>query len=709
MFNKEYLLKIVADGNEYDFKSLAKRMKVKISQNKDFSSFLIKLISNGELFTTRDRKYYLPKFEGTIVAEIRIAAKGFGFADIEDDKSIFIPINSKGTAMNGDEVEIQYFRDKKIEGAYQGFVKKVIKRNKVTFVGTIKKFGKNFGISPFDPSITSKFRFEKSDNLKEGMEVKVQIINFAKDFNTIKIIKELGMHDDASVDIVAAIEDANIPLNFQQETMMETRNIPETIDGESKDGRVDHRNDMVFTIDGDDTKDFDDAISIDKDRNGNYILYVHIADVTHYVKEGNPIDDEAKTRGTSIYLADRVIPMLPEKLSNGICSLNPNVDRFVITSKITIDKDGKNVSTEIYPAIINSKFRLTYKEVNRFYDGDDLWGDDELTRSLKQSFELSKIIRKYKNDEGYIDFEIEEAKIILDEDGKTKDIVPRERSYSEILIEDFMVRANEAVAKFISDKKLSFIYRVHDKPDFEKVNSLQNAINVLGMNVKIPTSPIPKEFSKAINKIKESRFDDFIKIMMLRTMSKAEYSPVNIGHFGLASKFYTHFTSPIRRYPDLMVHRMLREYLFENKKDRSRHFGIILPDISGHSSSMEQRAVALERRVADIKKAEFYEKLIGEKTTGTIISILKFGFFVEFSNKAGGLVHVSNLTDGKYELIEKGYALSNGKRKFTVGDKVDVIIIGASKKEAKIDLIISDMYEEHKKQQVKINTNRPKK
>lgn len=313
---------------------------------------------------------------------------------------------------------------------------------------------------------------------------------------------------------------------------------------------------------------------------------------------------------------------------------------------------------------------------------------------LSDALRLSGIIRKFKQKQGYIDFEIEESKIIIDDKGKTVDIVPRERLESEMMIEDFMVRANETVAKHTEDQKLAFIYRVHDKPDLERVMNLQNVVKVLGMDVKVPSHPVPMEFAKAIEQIKQTRFDDFMKIMMLRTMAKAEYSPKNIGHFGLASESYTHFTSPIRRYPDLMVHRMLREYFFNNRLELNSHFGGILGSIAEHSSLTEQRAMELERKVDDIKKAEFYEQFIGKSFEGTIVSMLKFGFFVEFPNKVDGLVHVTNLVDGDYKLTESGYAMSNGKRTFTVGDKVSATVVGAVKDEGKIDLVLTEMYEE---------------
>lgn len=706
MFDKKYLFKILNSVKTVSYIGLAKKMSVERKYNSEFSKFLFNLVKSGEIFTTQKREYYLPKFIGEYEGNIKISPKGFGFVDMEDDLSVFILSSNTNTAMDGDLVKVKYFKDIDKDQSYQGIVIDVLERRRLTFVGRVTKFGDSYGIIPFDKKINAKFRFENNDDLVINEEVKVEITKFDKRFNAIKIIKKLGMFDEVSMDILTAIEDANIPTEFLDETMRAAEKIPENIDGEDKNGRVDLRNKMIYTIDGDDTKDFDDAINVEKLDNGNYMLGVHIADVTHYVKEDQPIDKEAKMRGTSVYLADRVIPMLPERLSNGICSLNPNVDRFVISCEMEIDQKGNTVSQKIFPAIINSKYRLTYKEVNSYHDGKDIWNNKNLTDSLDIAFDLSKIIRKFKEDEGYIDFEIEEAKIIIDEKGNTKDIVVRERSYSEILIEDFMVRANETVAKYVSDMKLAFIYRVHDKPDFEKVSSLQNVVKALGIDVKIPMSPIPSEFAKSVKQIQESRFDDFMKIMMLRTMAKAVYSPVNIGHFGLASKNYTHFTSPIRRYPDLMVHRMLREYIFHDNKNLTSHFESIMPGIAEHSSATEQKAVELERKVADIKKAEFYEKFIGHEFEGTIVSVLNFGFFVEFPNKVGGLVHMSNLMGGKYDVTNNGFTITNGDRSFTIGDKIKVKVLGSNKAEAKIDLVVADMYDAVKEQEGKYMKNR---
>ncbi|MCK5867505.1 MAG: ribonuclease R [Mycoplasmataceae bacterium] len=702
MFNKDFLYKILNEKGQVEFRELAKKMKVPIKQNREFSKFLFSLIKKGELFQTKSRRYFIPNYKGESTGIIRLTPRGFGFIDINDNESIFIPASNVNGAMDGDEVIAKYFEDFKDKSKLQGIIIEIKTRNVSTFVGTVKKFNESFGIEPFNTKINGIFRFEDISGLKVNQEVKVQIIDFGKTI-TIRTLKILGQHGDASIDIQVAIEDANILSEFHEETILESKKIPDKI-GEVSSDRIDLRNEIIFTIDGDDTKDFDDAISIE--RSGDeIILSVHIADVTNYILENNPIDREARTRGTSIYLVDRVIPMLPKSLSNGICSLNPNVDRMTITAKMTIDKDGNNKGFEIFPSVINSKYRLTYKEVNNFYEGSDIWNDKELTKSLNLSFELSKIIRKYKLEEGYIDFEIEEAKIIVDNNGKTIDIKSRDRSYSEILIEDFMVRANESVAKFISDKKLPFIYRIHGKPESEKIIALENVVKLLGINAKLKQSPTPLEFANSIKIIKENRFDDFMKIMMLRTMTKAEYSKNNIGHFGLASKFYTHFTSPIRRYPDLMVHRMIREYIFNKNENLAEHFEEILPAISKASSESEQTAVALERKVADIKKAEFYEKFIGKPFDGTIVSVMKFGFFVEFPNKAGGLVHLSTLIDGEYKISSTGLSIRSKHREFKVGDKINVTIFSTNKKEAKIDLIVTDMKDLIKQESLSNNKN----
>ncbi len=690
MFDKKKVLSLL-NGKTLSFPQLARLAHVPRDKNRDFSSFLFSLIKSGDLFTTSDREYFIPKIEGTIEGIIRLNPKGFGFVDREDQASIFVTSQNTLGAMDGDKILIEFFADHKKQDSYQGVVKKIIERGKTSFVGVLKEDEKGFSISPIDPRVKGFFKVEDNELLKNNYVAKVEIAEFEAP-KRVKLIKILGKENDLSIDILATIEDADIPYEFKEQTLSEAKGVPSTIDNEDKTGRTDLRDKLIFTIDGDDTKDFDDAIDITMLENGNYVLGVHIADVTHYVKEGSALDTEAKLRGTSVYLADRVVPMLPESLSNGICSLNPNVDRFTLTSEIEIDKFGNTVSTKLYPSIINSKFRLTYKEVNNFYLGKSEIENKELEKALNVARELSSAIREYKLKEGYIDFEIDESKIIIGEDGKTKDITLRERGISEMMIEDFMVRANETVAYEAFSKELPFIYRVHDKPETERLTLLQDVIDVLGLDVKIDLSKDPRKFAASIEALKKKKFDDYIKIMMLRTMAKAIYSSKNIGHFGLASETYTHFTSPIRRYPDLMVHRMIRTYFFENKKNMASHFEDILPAIAAASSESEQKAVGLERKVADMKKAEFYEDKVGLSFKGTIVTIAKFGFFVELRNKVAGLVHVSNMMDGMYKIDKTGFKLI-GAKTYTVGEEIDVTVIGAKKKEGAIDFVVSADYE----------------
>ena len=416
MFDIEVLKRILSKG-QATFPELARKMNIPRDKNPEFSKFLFSSVKRKIIFTTQDRKYYIPELLEQIEGTIRLNQRGFGFLDKEDGSSVFVTANNINSAMDEDKVLMQTFKDPNREDAIQGYVVKVLKRSREKFVGSIKKFGDKFGILPLDPRIRGKFRFVDEAKLKENQEVVVKIFKYGS-HPKLELEMIIGIEGDASLDILASIYDSGVPFEFDPRTIKEAKAIPLTIDNENKDGRKDVRDRLIVTIDGDDTKDFDDAISVKKLDNGNYLLEVHIADVTHYVKEGSSLDDEAKLRGTSIYLADRVIPMLPKELSNGICSLNPNVDRFVLSCEMEIDSKGNTIKYEIYPGIINSKYRLTYQEVNKFYKNEKSFEDSNLEKMLNEAKELSDIIRKFKIREGYIDFEIEESKIIVDEKGK---------------------------------------------------------------------------------------------------------------------------------------------------------------------------------------------------------------------------------------------------------------------------------------------------
>ena len=446
---------------------------------------------------------------------------------------------------------------------------------------------------------------------------------------------------------------------------------------------------MIFTIDGDDTKDIDDAISLEKN-NDNYILGVHIADVSHYVKVGSNLYEAAFSRGTSSYLADTVIPMIPHQLSNGICSLNPEVIRLTISCVMTINPKGKVIDYDIFPSYIKSAKQMTYKNVNKILMEDIIpEGYEEYADTLKLMNELAKILRAEKTSRGYIDFGLDEAKVIQDDTGKAIDIVKRTRGDGENLIEDFMIAANETVATHINNMDLPFIYRVHDLPSSEKIEDFKNLINQMGYQIHTNMSKItPLTMQSILGELKDKKEFPILSDMLLRSMKKAVYSTNNIGHFGLALQNYTHFTSPIRRFPDLTVHRLLRTYLFENRIDMETiNFNQkYLIDVATNSSETEVAATEAERDVLSMKMAEYMESHIGEEYSGIISGVTNFGFFVELENLVQGLVHISTL-DGYYNYIPEILSLvrEDNSKKYRIGDEVRIIVTAANKENSTID------------------------
>lgn len=445
-----------------------------------------------------------------------------------------------------------------------------------------------------------------------------------------------------------------------------------------------------MTIDGDDAKDLDDAISLKKLDNGNYQLGVHIADVSYYVEEGSALDKEAINRGTSIYLVDRVIPMLPHKLSNGICSLNPNVDRFTISCIMEINGKGKVIDHKIIPSIIHSSYRMTYNNVNKILDGD--FPLQQQYKDVVPMFflmeELAMILRKARDQRGSIDFDVNEGKVIVDKNGKAIDVVLRQRGTSDKIIEEFMLKANETIAEHFKWLDLPFIYRVHEYPKEKKLTQFQSIIKPLGYTIKGSLGNIyPKELSKIVEMSKGTDEHTIISTLLLRCMQKARYDEQCLGHYGLADEYYTHFTSPIRRYPDLLVHRLIRNYLFEERFDKAKHFDKIIPQLAEQSSNMERRAIDIEREVEDMKMAEYMSHHIGEEFEGMISSVTSFGFFVELPNTIEGLVHISDLLDDYYVYDEKTLMLvgERTKKQFKISDKVKVRVVSCNTKEKTID------------------------
>ncbi|WP_027120846.1 ribonuclease R [Mycoplasmopsis lipofaciens] len=707
MCTKQQLFDFIKQNPNSSFLDIAKYFKIKPFENRLLTNILFELVDEYKVVKNSDNSYTGIEKIKTIEGEIRLASEGkYAFVDVVDEEnnlenkeSYFIPGLFINQAMNNDIVKINVFKYNDVNQSKTfAMVDKIIQRKTNKIVGILVQH-KNFVVFRTIKKDYKKLNFFIKDIVSEARlndVVLAEIVEFKKDKVIINIIRKIASIDDPMCYVKALTVEKNVPENFPEQVINEANLIPSTIEYENKDNRVDFRNELIVTIDGDDTKDFDDAIVVKKLEDGNYELGVHIADVSYYVKENSDIDNEALNRGTSIYLVNEVIPMLPKVLSNGICSLNPNEDRFTMSIIMKINDKGETIESKIVPGIICSKYRLTYNRVNQFIENNEKFEDNNLNIMLNNAVELAKLIRARKNEEGYIDFEIQEPKIILDQTGKTVDIKIDESGFSQALIEDFMVRANEQVAKYLTDRKIPMLYRIHDKPDEEKINNFLNVLNSVDIHVKIDKNNItPKTFQSVVQKIKEQRNDDFLKMLFLRTMQKACYSPNNIGHFGLASVDYCHFTSPIRRYPDLVVHRIIRDVIFEKNKKNIQHYNEILPVFAERNSQTEQNAMQIERDTNDLKYAEFYVNKIGTIMRGQIISVLKFGMFVQFDNKTEALIHISTMTDDEYKLNEIGTKLVGSKNSYKLGDYVNVVIVDADMSTGKVDAVLENLYDKY--------------
>ena len=652
---------------------------------------LKELVTEGILHMSKNREYMLMSNTKSLkVGKLRINKNGNGFVECEPE-DIFVHSNDLNGAINGDFVEVE-IKTRLNDPEPEGYIRNILKRDIKNVVGEMVKDKKTLAFKPDDEklNIAVKLTKESMKGCVEGHKVIISIIKEIGNRTFLgKVEKIIGHKNDPGVDILTIAAKHSIETEFSEEVKRELKNIPDEVCENDLIGRTDLTKEMIFTIDGDDTKDIDDAISVKRDGK-NYVLGVHIADVSNYVKVGSALYDSAFSRGTSSYLADTVIPMIPHQLSNGICSLNPEVIRLTISCVMTIDGNGKVISYDIFPSYIKSRKQMTYKNVNKILDENIIpEGYGEFADTLKLMHELSKILRQEKINRGYIDFGIDEAKVIQDENGKAIDIVKRVQGTGEKLIEDFMIAANETVATHISNLDLPFIYRVHDLPNAEKIEDFSNLIKQMGYQIHTNLNKItPVTMQKLLNEFRDK--DEFVILsdMLLRSMKKAIYSTNNIGHFGLASKNYTHFTSPIRRFPDLTVHRLLRTYLFENRIDMETiNFNAkYLIDVADHSSETEVNSVEAERDVLDMKMAEYMESHIGEEYEGIISGVTNFGMFVELDNLIEGLVHISTL-DGFYTYVPEMLSLisANKKNKYRIGDRVKIIVTNANKNQGMID------------------------
>ncbi|MDD4607640.1 MAG: ribonuclease R [Bacilli bacterium] len=676
---------------------------------KNLLKVLNKMEDELKLYRSKKDNYLLFTDSHMKVGTLLAHKKGFGFVDIEGNEDVYISQNNMRNAIHGDKVVVEITSKKGVD--LEGRIVKILSRDLKQMVGEFYyKNGQGY-IDLDNDKVKIKIEIDPNNTMgaMNGHKVLVKVMNKLQGNNYKgEIVKILGHKNDPGVDILSIVNSMGINDTFSDEVMEEVEKLPLEVTENDIIGRKDLRNEEIFTIDGDDAKDLDDAISLKKLENGNYLLGVHIADVSYYVKEGSKIDAEAYERGTSVYLADRVIPMLPHKLSNGICSLNGGVDRLAVSCEMEVDKKGNVVNYDIYESVINSKKRMTYNNVNAILEKNETpEGYEEFIPTLQNMLELAHIIRKNKEIRGFIDFDIDESKIIVDEKGEAIDVVLRNRGAGEKLIEDFMIIANETVATHVYFMELPFVYRIHGEPNEEKIQSFLKFIGFLGYKVNGKIKDItPKTMQMILNDLKDKKEFHILSNLLLRSMQKAVYDETNIGHFGIASKCYTHFTSPIRRYPDTTVHRLLRLYTFENKMDPStiNYWDNKLPFLTDHASQRERAAIECEREVDDMKKAEYMSKHIGEEYEGMISSVLSFGMFVELDNLIEGLVRLDDLTDDHYYFDEATFSIrgQKNKRGYRLGDVVKVIVKAASKENRTVDFSIVKPTKEKDKEKIKV-------
>ena len=640
------------------------------------------------------------------------AKDGYGFVRVNNlESDIFIPIDAKGTAMQDDLVLVKITKGETNTKNCEGKIIKVLKRKNNSKVGeVIIKNKKTFVCLNTSRSKDLLYLTGDTSRLVEGDLVTVKLLEESS-YPACSLIDRIGHKNDPGIDIEVVLIEHGFDIEFPDDVKEQLKTIPTEVLESDLEGRTDLRDKEIFTIDGDDTKDIDDAISLEKLANGNYLLGVHIADVSYYVRENSPLDKEARKRGTSVYLADRVVPMLPHQLSNGICSLNPEVDRLAISCMMELDPKSNFVNYDIFPSVIRSRKQMTYKKVNMILEeGLTPDGYEPFVETLQNMHELAKIVRQRKINQGYIDFDVDEAKIIVDSEANVIDIQRRYRGTGEKLIEDFMILANEAVATYIGNCNLPGVYRVHGNVNEERLHKFIQVLSVLGIDIKDNLNSINQKTIQRIIKIIHDKRPEAFQVLstyMLSCMAKAKYQTENIGHFALALRNYTHFTSPIRRYPDTTTHRLLREYFFSKDgltEEKIRHFETILDEICLTSSERERASIECEREVDKMKMAEYMENHIGEEYSGIISGLTTNGMFVLLDNLVEGMIRYDNFKEKIYYDSEKEIAVgSNTKRVFTLGTKINVKVIAASKATSQIDFeeLKVECDEKEKEQKVK--------
>ncbi|MBO1101942.1 ribonuclease R [Enterococcus hirae] len=690
-----------------------------LQKSEDFK-LLVQTIAQMEreqsVVFTKKGKVKLPLKPVLIEGTFRANERGFGFVTIDpEEDDIYIPKEATGYAMDGDTVAIDIIKtaDTAMDRGAEGKVVEIRKRATTQLAGEFVAYTEEeisetdlYGVViPKDKKLNQFKVYAAAEGIRpvDGSIVMVELTHYPeKNYATSLegIVKQvIGHKNDPGMDILSIVVSNGIPTKFPDDVLAEADQVPDTINEKDLVGRRDLREQLIVTIDGEDAKDLDDAVTVKKLANGNYFLGVHIADVSNYVTEGSQLDREAYERGTSVYLTDRVIPMIPQRLSNGICSLNPHVPRLTMSCEMEIDPNGQVVSHDIFPSVIQTTERMTYTAVNQILeeqDGQVMERYQQLVPMFQEMQELHQILEEMRIRRGAISFEDREAKILVEPDGQPTDILLRSRGVGERLIESFMLAANETVAEHFNKRNFPFIYRIHEQPKEEKMQRFFDFASALGIIVRGTKGTItPKDLQKVIENVEDKPESAVINTMLLRSMQQARYSEDNFGHYGLAAEYYTHFTSPIRRYPDLIVHRLIRSYGQDPSEANQTYWENELPEIAEHSSKMERRAVEAEREVDAMKKAEYMMDKVGEEFEGIISSVVKFGLFIELPNTIEGLIHINELKQDYFHFIENHLALV-GERTgltFKIGQKVRVKVIKADPEERAIDFELIDAEE----------------
>ena len=698
---KEEILNLLKDGKALDFLEISKKLGYTKDMDELLASKLTEMVNECDLHMTNKGRYMIfkdnEKNSNYFKGKFMDTNGSFGFVRVEGlSDDIFISGNKTNGALNGDEVLVYLTKGASKGKKMEGEIVKIINREVNNKVGEIYHYDGKIMVSLDDKKFKKLIYLKDTPETRRLVDGDKVVVSFTgskndNDYINANLVKRIGHVNDPGIDILSIIADHEIETEFSDAYLDELSKIPTEVSEKDCEERHDLRDKIIFTIDGDDTKDIDDGVGYEKLPNGNHKLFVTIMDLGHYIKEGSVLDLEARKRGTSTYLVDRVIPMFHHQISNGICSLNPNVDRLTVTCEMEISPEGKLVNYDIYPSVVRSKKQMTYKCVNEILEKDTIpSGYEEYADTLKGMQELAHIIRLERTKRGAIDFDTDEAKIIADEKGMPIDVILRERGEGEKLIEDFMIRANETVASHFYYLDLPSLYRVHGMPDEEKLEKFLKVLSGLGISIKRDLSSMkPKVVQKIVEELKKYPAFPVLANKLLGCMDKAIYSPENIGHFALASPIYTHFTSPIRRYPDLMINRMLHKYFFSKDgitQDKIDHFKEILSDIAIRSSEMERNSDECERDVEEMKMAEYMMDHVGEEFVGMISGVMNFGFFVQLDNMIEGLVpsdsfSSSYLYDGDLELAK----VDNNV--FKLGSRIKVRVERASKEDSQIDFV----------------------